>query len=82
VRDHARRSGASDVHQVAEVEPAAEVLDVIQIPAFLCATETDLVVAAARTGKPVNVKKGQFLAPGDMKNVVDRSSRSGTAGSS
>ena len=61
----------SDVHQVAEVEPAAEVLDVIQIPAFLC-RQTDLVVAAARTGKPVNVKKGQFLAPGDMKNVVDK----------
>jgi len=61
----------SDVHQVSEVEPAAEVLDVIQIPAFLC-RQTDLIVAAARTGKPVNVKKGQFLAPGDMKNIVDK----------
>jgi len=61
----------SDVHQVEEVGPAAEVLDVLQIPAFLC-RQTDLIVAVARTGKPVNVKKGQFLAPGDMKNVVDK----------
>jgi len=61
----------SDVHQVSEVDPAAEVLDVIQIPAFLC-RQTDLVLAAAATGKPVNVKKGQFVAPGDMRNVVDK----------
>jgi 2-dehydro-3-deoxyphosphooctonate aldolase (KDO 8-P synthase) len=61
----------SDVHDVSEVGPAAEVLDVLQIPAFLC-RQTDLVLAAARTGKPVNVKKGQFLAPADMKNVVDK----------
>ncbi|OGK98685.1 MAG: 3-deoxy-8-phosphooctulonate synthase [Candidatus Rokubacteria bacterium RIFCSPHIGHO2_12_FULL_73_22] len=61
----------SDVHQVSEVGPAAEVLDVLQIPAFLC-RQTDLVVAAARTGRPVNVKKGQFLAPGDMRNVADK----------
>ena len=61
----------SDVHQVEEIGPAAEVLDVLQIPAFLC-RQTDLIVAAARTGKPVNVKKGQFLAPGDMRNVVDK----------
>jgi 2-dehydro-3-deoxyphosphooctonate aldolase (KDO 8-P synthase) len=59
----------SDVHQVDEVGPAAEVLDVLQIPAFLC-RQTDLLVAAARTGRPVNVKKGQFLAPDDMRNVV------------
>jgi 2-dehydro-3-deoxyphosphooctonate aldolase (KDO 8-P synthase) len=59
----------SDVHQVEEVGPAAEVLDVLQIPAFLC-RQTDLIVAVARTGKPVNVKKGQFLAPEDMKNIV------------
>jgi 2-dehydro-3-deoxyphosphooctonate aldolase (KDO 8-P synthase) len=59
----------SDVHAVEEVEPATAVLDVIQIPAFLC-RQTDLVVAAARTGKPVNVKKGQFLAPWDTKNIV------------
>ncbi len=61
----------SDVHAVEEVEPAAAVLDVIQIPAFLC-RQTDLVVAAARTGKPVNVKKGQFLAPWDTKNIVEK----------
>jgi 2-dehydro-3-deoxyphosphooctonate aldolase (KDO 8-P synthase) len=61
----------SDVHQVSEVAAAAEVLDVLQIPAFLC-RQTDLIVAAARTGKPVNVKKGQFMAPGDMRNVVDK----------
>ena len=61
----------SDVHAVEEVEAAAEVLDVIQIPAFLC-RQTDLVVAAASTGKPVNVKKGQFLAPWDTKNIVEK----------
>lgn len=69
----------SDVHQVEEVEPAAEVLDVLQIPAFLC-RQTDLVLAAARTGKPVNVKKGQFLAPPDMQNIVDKILSSGNAG--
>src|SRR2546425_8606220 len=58
----------SDVHDVGEVEAAAEVLDVLQIPAFL-ARQTDLVLAAARTGKPVNVKKPQFVAPEDMGEV-------------
>ncbi len=61
----------SDVHQVSEVEPAARVLDVLQIPAFLC-RQTDLVVAAAKTGKVVNIKKGQFLAPWDMQPVVEK----------
>ena len=61
----------ADVHDVSEVAPAAEVLDVLQIPAFLC-RQTDLVLACARTGKPVNVKKGQFLAPRDMKNIVEK----------
>jgi 2-dehydro-3-deoxyphosphooctonate aldolase (KDO 8-P synthase) len=61
----------SDVHTVEEVAPAARVLDVIQIPAFLC-RQTDLVVAAARTGKPVNIKKGQFLAPWDSQNIVEK----------
>jgi 2-dehydro-3-deoxyphosphooctonate aldolase (KDO 8-P synthase) len=61
----------SDVHEAAQVEAAAEVLDVLQIPAFLC-RQTDLLLAAARTGKPVNVKKGQFLSPRDMKNAVDK----------
>jgi 2-dehydro-3-deoxyphosphooctonate aldolase (KDO 8-P synthase) len=61
----------SDVHAVEEIELAAGVLDVLQIPAFLC-RQTDLVVAAARTGKPVNIKKGQFLAPWDTKNIVEK----------
>jgi len=59
----------SDIHSVAEAEEAAEVLDILQIPAFLC-RQTDLVLAAAANGKPVNVKKGQFMAPWDMVNVV------------
>lgn len=71
VRDAVGVPVLSDVHQVSEVGPAAEILDILQIPAFLC-RQTDLILAAARTGKPVNVKKGQFLAPGDMKNVVDK----------
>jgi 2-dehydro-3-deoxyphosphooctonate aldolase (KDO 8-P synthase) len=71
VRDEVGVPVLSDIHQVSEVAPAAEVLDVLQIPAFLC-RQTDLVLAAAATGKPVNVKKGQFMAPGDMKNVVDK----------
>jgi len=61
----------SDVHDVAEVEPASAVLDALQIPAFLC-RQTDLLLAAARTGRPVNVKKGQFLAPDDMRHVIDK----------
>jgi 2-dehydro-3-deoxyphosphooctonate aldolase (KDO 8-P synthase) len=59
----------SDVHQVSEVEMAAEILDVIQIPAFL-SRQTDLIVEAARTQKPVNIKKGQFLSPWDMEQVL------------
>ncbi len=61
----------SDVHEPGQVERAAEVLDVIQIPAFLC-RQTDLLLAAAATGKPINIKKGQFLAPEEMKNAVDK----------
>jgi 2-dehydro-3-deoxyphosphooctonate aldolase (KDO 8-P synthase) len=61
----------SDIHDVTQVETAAEVLDIIQIPAFLC-RQTDLLTEAARTGKVVNVKKGQFVSPWDMKNVVDK----------
>jgi 2-dehydro-3-deoxyphosphooctonate aldolase (KDO 8-P synthase) len=61
----------SDVHQVADVAPAAEVLDILQIPAFLC-RQTDLVMAAAQTGRVVNIKKGQFMAPWDMQPVVDK----------
>jgi 2-dehydro-3-deoxyphosphooctonate aldolase (KDO 8-P synthase) len=61
----------SDIHSIEQVQPAAEVLDVLQIPAFLC-RQTDLVEAAARTGRVINVKKGQFLAPWDMKNVIGK----------
>lgn len=61
----------ADIHDVSQVEPAAEVLDIIQIPAFLC-RQTDLLVAAAASGKPVNVKKGQFVSPWDMANVVNK----------
>jgi 2-dehydro-3-deoxyphosphooctonate aldolase (KDO 8-P synthase) len=59
----------TDVHEPEQCAPAAEAVDILQIPAFLC-RQTDLLLAAAATGKPVNVKKGQFLAPWDMKNVV------------
>ena len=59
----------TDVHEPDQCAAAAEVVDVLQIPAFLC-RQTDLLIAAARTGKPVNVKKGQFLAPWDMRHVV------------
>jgi 2-dehydro-3-deoxyphosphooctonate aldolase (KDO 8-P synthase) len=61
----------SDVHSVEEVKPASEVLDALQIPAFLC-RQTDLVLSASLTGKPVNIKKGQFLAPWDVKNIIDK----------
>jgi 2-dehydro-3-deoxyphosphooctonate aldolase (KDO 8-P synthase) len=66
----------SDVHSVAEIESCAGVLDCLQIPAFLC-RQTDLLVAAARTKKPVNVKKGQFLAPWNMQEVVKKIEKSG-----
>lgn len=61
----------TDVHEPAQCDPVAEVVDVLQIPALLC-RQTDLLLAAAQTGKAVNVKKGQFMAPGDMRNVVDK----------
>jgi 2-dehydro-3-deoxyphosphooctonate aldolase (KDO 8-P synthase) len=67
----------SDVHDVSEVAPAAQVLDVLQVPAFLC-RQTDLIVACAKSGRPVNVKKGQFVAPRDMINVVEKVRASGS----
>ena len=67
---------ATDIHEPWQAKPAAEVCDLIQIPAFLC-RQTDLLVAAAKTGKLVNVKKAQFLAPWDMKNVVNKLKDSG-----
>jgi 2-dehydro-3-deoxyphosphooctonate aldolase (KDO 8-P synthase) len=61
----------TDVHEIDEIEAAAAAVDVLQTPAFLC-RQTDFISAVAASGKPVNIKKGQFLAPGDMKNVVDK----------
>lgn len=66
----------SDIHSPEEVAYAAEVLDVFQIPAFLC-RQTDLIVAASKTGKPVNIKKGQFLAPWDVKNIIEKFTSTG-----
>ena len=66
----------SDIHDVSQAAPAAAVLDVLQIPAFLC-RQTDLLHAAAQTGLPVNVKKGQFLSAAEMKNVVTKLAESG-----
>jgi 2-dehydro-3-deoxyphosphooctonate aldolase (KDO 8-P synthase) len=66
----------TDVHETWQVKPAAEVVDVLQIPAFLC-RQTDLIVAAAETGKCVNIKKGQFLAPWDMSNSVGKARSTG-----
>ncbi len=66
----------TDVHETCQVRPAAEVVDIIQIPAFLC-RQTDLIVAAAETGKCVNIKKGQFLAPWDMKHSVQKARSTG-----
>ena len=82
VLDRVRREAGvavlTDVHSEAEVAPAAEVADVLQIPAFL-SRQTALLQAAARTGRAVNVKKGQFLAPDDMKNVVEKLTAAGAA---
>jgi 2-dehydro-3-deoxyphosphooctonate aldolase (KDO 8-P synthase) len=61
----------SDIHSTDEVKPASEVLDLLQIPAFLC-RQTDLILSSSRTGKPVNVKKGQFLSPWDVKNIIEK----------
>ncbi len=61
----------TDVHSEADIAPVAAVVDVLQTPAFLC-RQTDFIHAVAQSGKPVNIKKGQFLAPGDMKNVIDK----------
>ena len=66
----------TDVHEPGQCEPAAAVCDVLQIPAFLC-RQTDLVVAAARTGRALNVKKGQFMAPDDMRRIVEKARSAG-----
>ena len=80
VREKYKLPVISDIHEVAQVGPASEVLDALQIPAFL-ARQTDLLVAAAQSGLPVNVKKGQFMAPQDMSQVVAKmSEQKGFAG--
>ncbi|HEX9984017.1 MAG TPA: 3-deoxy-8-phosphooctulonate synthase [Thermoanaerobaculia bacterium] len=66
----------SDIHEWQQAEPAAEVLDILQIPAFLC-RQTDLIAAAARTGKAVAVKKGQFLSPEETKNILEKGAEAG-----
>ncbi len=69
IREQVGLPTLTDVHEIGHCAPVAEAVDVIQIPAFLC-RQTDLLVAAAQTGRAINVKKGQFLAPWDMKNVI------------
>ena len=71
VRDTLGVPVLTDVHDIPQVKPVAEVIDVLQTPAFL-ARQTDFIHAVAASGKPVNIKKAQFMAPGDMKNVVDK----------
>ena len=66
----------SDVHCREEIGPAAEVLDMLQVPAFLC-RQTDFVTAVAKAGKPINIKKGQFLAPWDMRHVIEKAESAG-----
>jgi len=69
----------TDIHETAEAAPAGEVVDLLQIPAFLC-RQTDLIEAAGRTGKPVNIKKGQFLSPGEMEYAAEKASLAGAGG--
>ncbi len=68
----------TDIHEAAQAAPAAEVVDVLQVPAFLC-RQTDLLLAAGRTGKPVNVKKGQWMAPEGMRGAVEKVREGGSA---
>jgi 2-dehydro-3-deoxyphosphooctonate aldolase (KDO 8-P synthase) len=76
VRNDAGLAVLTDVHEVSQVRAAAEVADVLQIPAFL-SRQTDLIVEAARSGRVVNIKKGQFLAPHDMKNAIEKATSQG-----
>jgi len=78
IRDNLGLPVLTDVHEINQCAPVAEVVDILQIPAFLC-RQTDLLVAAAKTGKIVNVKKGQFLAPWDMGNVIAKITEAGNA---
>ena len=79
LREQAGLSVTTDVHDVTQVQAVAEVVDLIQIPAFLC-RQTDLLMAAGRSGIPVNIKKGQFQAPWDMRSAVEKVRRAGEDG--
>src|SRR4030066_1694864 len=76
VRERFKVPVISDVHSAEEVNPASQVLDSLQIPAFL-SRQTDLILSASHTGKPVNIKKGQFLAPWDVKNIIEKFTSTG-----
>ena len=76
VKDDTGLPVLSDVHQIGEIESARKVLDVIQIPAFLC-RQSDLVLAAARSGRPINIKKGQFLSPWEMGQAIEKVTSTG-----
>jgi 2-dehydro-3-deoxyphosphooctonate aldolase (KDO 8-P synthase) len=76
VKDQFKVSVITDVHEIWQSEPVAKVADVLQLPAFL-ARQTDLVVSLAKTGKPINIKKPQFLSPGQMKNIVEKFAEAG-----
>lgn len=77
IREDLQVPVVSDIHDYTQAEAAGEVLDIIQIPAFLC-RQTDLLVAAAKTGKPINLKKGQFVSPWDMQNAVNKLREAGS----
>ncbi|MCL5238093.1 MAG: 3-deoxy-8-phosphooctulonate synthase [Nitrospirae bacterium] len=76
IRDRLNIPVLADVHSVDEIRAASEALDILQLPAFLC-RQTDLILAASGTGKPVNIKKGQFLAPWDVKNIIEKFTSTG-----
>ena len=78
IRDSLKLPVVTDVHEPAQCAPVAEVVDILQIPAFLC-RQTDLLVAAAQTGRIINVKKGQFLAPWDIGNVINKITQAGNS---
>jgi 2-dehydro-3-deoxyphosphooctonate aldolase (KDO 8-P synthase) len=77
IKDEIDVSVLTDVHEIDQIGPVAEIADVLQIPAFLC-RQTDLISAAARSGRAVNIKKGQFLAPADAKNIVEKAKAAGS----
>jgi 2-dehydro-3-deoxyphosphooctonate aldolase (KDO 8-P synthase) len=78
IKDQIQVPVLTDVHEVADVAKVAEAVDILQIPAFLC-RQTDLVVAAALSGRPVNIKKGQFVSPWDMRHAVDKCREAGNS---